>query len=207
MAFSTLLARMTLQLYIRLTALLLSIAALIILATLLVTMNNNMDYWADGNGGTFVFLPFVGNCWTIVYSIIVLGIVLGSNKHQHPEVDVAMDFFGWALNCSMGIMLLWWTVTYVVDETEYECDPRLGFDGKACGFLRKVVGLHCTGAILIVVVGCVPSRRASANQVVLTGVDRNTHCVLFFKACVEAHHRRISDQRSKAMELGGVARA
>lgn len=157
MALSDFARRITPRLYLRLTCILLSVAILVMLVTLLPVTHNNSDYYADGLGSTFVSMPIAGNCWSIIYCTIILGLNVFGNIQQHPGIDVAMDFFGWALNWCFGIMLLWWTADGVDNEVEFACDniynSYSGFDEGACALAKKMVGLHYTSGLLAVIVG------------------------------------------------------
>lgn len=150
MDLSTLRARTNRWVLLRLIGLLLSIIALLMLASLLPTAENDADYYADGMGPAYISLPFAGNCWTIIYNSIILGIVLAGTKY-HPGIDIALDFFGWSLNWCMGLLLLIVAGTY--DYRQYACDWSYGTDKEDCRMATKFVGIQWTGGLLTFIVG------------------------------------------------------
>lgn len=150
MPFSTLRSRLTFSLYVRLTALVLSVIAIIMLAAT-VTINNNDDtLYADGWGPFMSGITLTGPCWTVLWCSIVLLLCL-INHAYHPGADIAMDFLGWGLNWSFGILgLMWMGDLYFVD---YQCNNSYAHDAGDCALAKKVTGLVITSDVVCLIVG------------------------------------------------------
>lgn len=152
MALSALLTPWSL---VRLAALILSLTGIIMLASILPTINAHIDIlYAYDVETLYPALAFAGLAWTALYAGAWLFKVLADGgRAWHPGIDVALDFIGWGLNWGMGGLLLAW-----IADPDFLRDA-CGDDGlyveRDCRLARLVTGVEWTVGLLTIIVGYV----------------------------------------------------
>jgi hypothetical protein len=140
--------RMTTDLYYRLSALALALLTVIICTPILVINTANPDYGAS----TFPMgMLYAGAVWSILYCGTILGINLNF-VHQHPGIDIAFDFLGFALNIGMTILSFMYVgaLWYIGDNcwgSEYPRQQRI------CVLAKATTGLQIVGSCFTLAVG------------------------------------------------------
>lgn len=147
----------------RLTTLLLSLPALLLLAGVAAVLRAayKNTYYVSFGAPAWAGLFMIGPSWTILHSTAVLVIHAMGRGPLKAGVEMALDFFGMAANVASAAFLV--IQAMFAGEMLRSCDEPGDFEGREwCREARRILGLEATAAGLVLVVGYV---RASGVSV------------------------------------------